>query len=100
MRSTKAVAVQWLGIVAVVFSPVLAGVLPAVFALVLARDTMAQMRASDGFLTGVQPLMWGVRLARLALWVAIVVIVLAVVGWLVRTGAPGSSGVQYGPDVN
>ncbi len=100
VRSSKATAVQWLGIVAVLFSPVLAGVLPAVVALVLARDTAAQMRASAGFLTGARALLWGVRLARLALWIAAAMIVFGVVAALLRAGGPMSSGVQYGPDVN
>ncbi len=100
VRSSKATAVQWLGIVAVLFSPVLAGVLPAVVALVLARDAANQMRASAGFLTGARSLLWGVRLARLALWIAAAMIVFGVVVALLRAGGPMSSGVQYGPDVN
>lgn len=100
MRSTKALAVLWLGVVGLVFSPVVAGVVPAVFALALGRWTEAEMRASEGFLTGTAPLRLGVRLARVALLVAVAVVVVGVVIALFRTGGGGSTGVQYGPDVN
>lgn len=99
VRSTKALAVLWLGALGLVFSPVVAGVVPAVFALVLGRSTEAEMRASAGFLTGTAPLRLGVRLARAALLVAVAVVVIGVVVALFRSGG-GSTGVQYGPDVN
>ena len=98
--STKAVAVQWLGILALVLSPVLAGAVPAALALLMARETTAQMRASEGFLTGVRALHLGVRLARLALLVAVAVVVVGVVIALLRTGGGGAGTVHYGPDVN
>lgn len=98
--ATKAQAVRWLAIVALAFSPVLAGVVPAVVALVMARDTASQMRSSEGFLTGTGPLLSGVRLARLALLVSIAVVVIGVAIAMLRTGNGGSGGVHYGPGVN
>lgn len=98
--STKAMAVQWLGILALALSPVLAGVVPAALALLMARETTAQMRASEGFLTGVRALHIGVRLARMALLVVVAVLVVAVVVALLRSGGAGSGTVHYSPDVN
>lgn len=98
--ATKAQAVRWLAIVALAFSPVLAGVVPAVVALVMARETVEQMRASGGFLTGTGPLLSGVRLVRLALLVSVAVVVIGVAVALLRLGGSPSGGVHYGPGVN
>jgi hypothetical protein len=100
-RSTKALAVVWLAAIGLLFSPVVAGALPAGFALLLARSTEAEMRASGGFLTGVTPLRVGTRLARLALLVAVAVIVIGIVFGIFHLGGPGDGdGVRYGSDVN
>lgn|GEM_PF-4944307 len=89
----------WLAAVGLLFAPVVAGALPAGFALLLARDTEAEMRASGGFLTGVRPLRIGTALARLALLIAVAVIVVGIVLAVLRLGG-SSPTVQYGPDVN
>lgn len=100
VASSKARAVWWLGLLALVFSPMLAGVVPALIALLLARETTDQMRASEGFLTGVRALRAGSRLARLALLVALTVVVVGVVVALLHAGGGASDPVKYGPNVN
>lgn len=99
VRSTQAVAVFWLAVLGLVLSPVLAGAVPATVAMVLAAGTRAEMRRSEGFLTGVRYLTAGVRLARIALFVAAGVLAIGVVVLVLNLlGSP--SGPHYGPGVD
>jgi hydroxylaminobenzene mutase len=101
VRSTKAMAVLALGIVALPLALVVAGAVPAALALLLARDTAAEMRASEGFLTGGRYLLLGVRLARVALLVVVAVVLLGIVLALFGSGGgSGGAGPSFGPDVN
>lgn len=99
VRSTKALAVLALGVVAVLFSPVVAGALPAVVALLLARDTVAEMRASEGFLTGLRYLRVGSWLATLALVIATAVVLIGIVVGLFHLFGTGGTPV-FGPGVD
>ena len=101
VRSTKAMAVLALGIIALPLALVVAGAVPAVLALLLARDTEAEMRASGGFLTGGRWLLLGIRLARIALLVVVgVVLVWIVVKLFGSGGGGGGAAPSYGPNVN
>jgi len=97
--STKAAAVLGLGIVAVVTGPLIGGAIPAVVALLLARETAADLRAAGGFLLGWQRLRIGVRLAWIGLLLALAALVVAsIVGLLALAGASG--GRDFAPTVN
>jgi hypothetical protein len=101
VRSTKAVAVLTLGVIALPLALVVAGAVPAALALLLARDTEAEMRASAGFLTGGRLLLLGVRLARIALLLVVAVVLLWIVLELFRSGGSGGGPApSYGPNVD
>jgi hypothetical protein len=87
--STKATAVLWLGIVAVVTGPLLGGVVPGTIALLLARGARADMIEARGYLTGVPRLRIGMRLAWLGIILAVTALVVAsIVGLLKNAAAP------------
>ena len=90
VRATKARAVLALGIVAVCTSVTIGGVIPAVLALQLARQSRAEMKASQGFLTGIKLLRAGERLAWIALVVVAAVLVSLTVSGLLRLAPPVS----------
>lgn len=95
--STKAAAVLSLGITAVLLMFCGGGVVPATFALLLARPARAEIAASGGYLTGRRALRAGEVLSWIGLAVSAVVITGVVVTLLLRTvgGEP-----QFGEDVN
>jgi hydroxylaminobenzene mutase len=78
-RSTKAAAVLTLGIAAVITGPLLAGLIPATLALVLARETRADLVAAQGYLTGSRQLRAGVALAWTGVALAAVALTIATV---------------------
>ncbi len=99
VRSTKAVAVFVLGVAAVVTGFFLGGLIPAVLALVLARDAESELRRSGGFLTGWRLLRAGVLLA----WVGVVLaatalVIAAIIGLVHLAVSPGGS--DFDPNVN
>lgn len=89
VRATKARAVLALGIVALVTSFVIGGIVPAVLAILMARQSRAEMRASKGFLTGGRLLRIGERLAWTAVVVVLTLLVLAAIRGVLRL-APGA----------
>ena len=97
-RSTKARAVLALGIVAVLTGPLVSGVVPAILALLLARQTGAEMTAAQGFLTGRRLVRAGTRLAWLGIFLAAVVVLLAVMRALLGFAAGGAG--DYAPNVD
>ncbi|QSB15508.1 hypothetical protein JQS43_03925 [Natronosporangium hydrolyticum] len=87
VRASKARAVWWLGLLALLTGPLIGGVVPATVALVLARQFRAQAYPAEGFLTGAavvrtgERLAWtGVLLAGAALTTAILVGLFQVAG--------------------
>lgn len=90
VRSTKARAVLALGIVALCTSVTVGGIIPAVLALSMARQCRAEMRRSQGFLTGGALLRAGERLAWAAIVVVATVLVVAAISGLL-TLAPGAA---------
>ncbi|NUR95335.1 MAG: hypothetical protein HOV67_08765, partial [Kribbellaceae bacterium] len=79
IRDSKAVAAYALGWIAIVTSPLLGGVVPAVLALALARQARRDIAAGEGWRTGSALVGRGELLARLALGVAVLVVCVAVV---------------------
>jgi hypothetical protein len=96
--STKASAVLFLGVVAVAMMLCVGGVVPAILALGLARTARAELRASQGFLTGEKLVRAGIVLSWIAIAVSTALVVGAVVYLLIRFGA--SSGPSFGTNVN
>lgn len=98
-RSSKAVAVFVLGLVAALTGFFLGGLIPAGLALVLARDAETELRRSGGFLTG-----WRlIRAGTLLAWVGIVlaataVVVAAIIGLVHMALTP--TGTDFGNNVN
>lgn len=87
VRATKARAVWWLGLVAVVTGPLLGGVVPATVALALARQARQEAYAAEGFLTGARLVRRGEWLAWTGLLLAAAASVLAVVVGLFQAAA-------------
>ena len=98
VRSSKATAVLALGVAAVIMGPFLGGVLPAGVALVLARQTRADLRASEGFLLGGRRVRYGVTLAWTGIVLAIGVLVVG--GVLGLLALAGQGGTDFAPTVN
>jgi (hydroxyamino)benzene mutase len=91
VRSSKATAVYALGFIAVLTGPVIGGVIPAVIALMLAREVRAELHAAEGYLVGTRRYERGVALAWTGIVLAIATLVIAVVRglyvWAVTSGA-------------
>ncbi|WP_133884397.1 hypothetical protein [Glycomyces sp. NRRL B-16210] len=98
VESTKLVAARLLAGVAVALSPFIGGAIPALIALMLARQAEADIRASEGFLLGASQLASVRRLSRIALLITAAVILAALLVWVIglarHAGAP-----TYGGDV-
>ncbi|MGH3737398.1 MAG: hypothetical protein ACRDT6_17585 [Micromonosporaceae bacterium] len=89
VRASKARAVVALGIVALGTSVTVGGLIPAVLALWLARQSREEMRAAGGFLTGHRLLRTGERLAWTAILISVAVLVYAAIVGIMRL-APGA----------
>lgn len=79
VRSTKAMAVLVLGVVAVVTGPLVGGIVPAAVALALARQARADLIAGRGYLVGAEQLRRGELLALIGLGLAALTLVIAAV---------------------
>ncbi|HEU5128036.1 MAG TPA: hypothetical protein VFU12_08605 [Glycomyces sp.] len=84
VESTKVVAALTLAVLGVVFSPFVGGAIPALLALVLARQAEADIRDSEGFLLGAGRLGRVRRLAWTAVGVAAAVVVVLLLVWVVH----------------
>lgn len=89
--SSKAATAFGLAIVGVVMAPFIGGVVPAVMALRLAGEAESEILASKGFLTGSVKVRRVRFLARLALLIALTMVLLGVVVWVAMRvgGSPG-----------
>jgi hydroxylaminobenzene mutase len=76
-RSTKAAAVLALGVAAVVTGPLVGGIVPAMLALMLARQARGDLVAGRGYLTGSRQVRTGVILAWIGLGLAAAALVTA-----------------------
>ncbi|THV31554.1 hypothetical protein [Glycomyces paridis] len=103
VESTKLVAAKLLAGVAVALSPFVGGAIPALIALMLARQAEADIRDSEGFLLGASQLPVVRRLARAALLVATGVVLAALLVWVLdlarEAGRPAYEGDVAGPAV-
>ena len=76
--ATGAAIVLALGVVSVLAGPLVGGAIPAVLALLLARQARADMMAGQGYLTGARSVRTGVRLAWLGLALAVAALIAAI----------------------
>ncbi|GAB4008478.1 hypothetical protein GCM10029992_64940 [Glycomyces albus] len=81
VESTKIVAAHTLAAIGLVLSPFIGGAIPALVALMLARQAEAEVRESEGFLLGGRKL---ARIRKLA-WIAIGVAAAVVIAILLVT---------------
>jgi len=89
VRSTKATAVLVLGVVAVGTGALVGGLVPAVVALVLARQARADLAAAGGYLTGGELVRRGEVLALIGLGLAALTLAIAAVAaMLTAAGGP------------
>ncbi|MEV0714698.1 hypothetical protein [Asanoa sp. NPDC050611] len=99
VRSTKAVAVFGLGLLAAVTGVFVGGIVPATIALLIARQARREAYASRGFLTGSGWLHRGERLAWIGLMLGIATVVILTVIGILNSANP--AGVQdFGPGVD
>ncbi len=99
VRSSKAVAVLILGVVALLTGPMVGGVIPATLALLLARSTRAEMAEAAGFLTGVRYVRWGETLAWIGIVLAATALVVASIVGLMHVAAT-PPGPHLDPNTN
>ncbi|MEU6245912.1 hypothetical protein [Glycomyces sp. NPDC047010] len=83
VESTKVVAARMLAGVGAALSVFVGGAIPAVMALMLARQAEADIRASEGFLLGASRLPGIRRTAWTALGIAGAVVVAALLVWVI-----------------
>ncbi|MEU6859792.1 hypothetical protein AB0B28_13085 [Glycomyces sp. NPDC046736] len=98
MESTKLVAARLLAGVGVALSVFVGGVIPAVVALVLAKQAEADILASEGFLTGGSRLAAVRRTAWVAIGIAAGVVVVMLLVWVLAL-ARDAGGAEYGGNV-
>ena len=96
-RSTKAILVLALGIVAAVTGGLVGGVIPATVALIMARSTRADLAAAQGYLTGLRLVRAGVRLAWLGIVLAAAAIVIAAIIGLLHLAAKAGAPQHFNP---
>jgi hydroxylaminobenzene mutase len=99
VRASKARAVWWLGLLAVLTGPLVGGIVPATLALALAAAFRREAYPAGGFLTGAAVVRRGERLARIGILLAILAVVAAALIALFRwAGTP--SGPEFPSNVN
>jgi hypothetical protein len=97
VRSSKATAVYALGVVAVLTGPFVGGLIPAVLALLLAREVRTDLHAAGGYLVGTRRYERGVALAWTGIVLALAAIVFAVIRGLYLWASTG--GTDFAPTV-
>jgi TctA family transporter len=98
VESSKVVAAYTLAAIGVVLSPFVGGAIPAVLALVLARQAEDDIRASEGFLLGASRLPRIRRVAWVALGIAAAVVLLILLVHIIDL-ARGAGGPTFGRDI-
>jgi (hydroxyamino)benzene mutase len=98
VRSSKASAVFGLGVLALVTGPLVGGVIPALLALLLARETQRDLVAADGFLLGARRVRNGVWLAWAGIVLAIASLIAVSIMGLLHYAR--SRGTDFAPTVN
>lgn len=98
VESTKVVAARLLAGVGLALSLFVGGAVPALIALMLARQAEADIRASEGFLLGGSRLASVRRQAWIAVGIASAVVVAALLVWVISL-AREAGGATYGGGV-
>ena len=99
VRSSKAVAVFALGVVAVLTGPLIGGVVPATIALLLGRQARREAYAAGGFLTGQARIRQGERLAWIGLALVLTALVVVLIaGLLDWAGTPPGTDFETNVD--
>jgi hydroxylaminobenzene mutase len=98
VRSSKATAVFALGVVAALTGPLVGGVVPALIALLLAREVRTDLTRAEGYLIGTSRYERGVQLAWAGIVLAIAAVVCAVIRALYLWAQTG--GTDFAPTVN
>jgi hypothetical protein len=83
VESTKIVGARMLASIGIALSPFVGGAIPALIALLLARQAEADIRASEGFLTGASRLPGIRRLSYLALGIAAAICTAVLLWWVI-----------------
>ena len=87
-----------LGVTALLTGVLLGGVIPAILALMLARQSRRDLIAADGFLLGAKRLRTGVRLAWSGIVLALVTLTIGAIAGLLTVAR--QQGVDFAPTVN
>lgn len=99
VRASKARAVWWLGLVAMLTGPLVGGVVPGTTALLLAREFRRDAYPAGGFLTGARQVRRGELLAWAGILLAGAAVVAAILIAVVRL-ANTPHGPEFGPNVD
>ena len=99
-RSSKAIIVLGLGIVAAVTGALVGGVIPATVALIIAKSTRTDLVDAGGYLTGAKMMRVGVRLAWLGIVLAIGAIVVAAIIGILHLAAASGEPQHFAPGTN
>jgi hypothetical protein len=99
-RSSKAIVVLALGIVAAVTGVFLGGVIPATVALIMARSTRTDLVTARGYLTGAKIMRAGVRLAWLGIILALAALAAAAIVGLLHLAAAAGTPQHFAPGTN
>jgi (hydroxyamino)benzene mutase len=99
VRASKARAVWWLGLLAVLTGPLVGGIVPATLALALAAAFRREAYPAGGFLTGAALVRRGERLARIGIVLVVLALAAAAVIGLFRF-ASTPSGPDFPSTVN
>lgn len=97
--ATKARAVWWLGLVALLTGPLVGGAVPGTVALVLAAQFRRDAYPAQGFLTGASTARRGVRLAWAGILLAVVTVIIFLTVALLRL-IIGPATPEFGPNVD
>jgi hypothetical protein len=98
VESTKVVAARLLAAIGIFLSPFAGGAIPALIALLLARQAEADIRSSEGFLLGASRLSQIRRLAWIAVGISGAVVVASLL-MLVISLARDAGDSSYGGDI-
>jgi hypothetical protein len=99
VRASKARAVWWLGLVALLTGPLVGGVVPGSLALLLARQFRQDAHPAAGFLTGAGQARRGEVLAWTGILLAAAAVVAAVlIAGFRQAGSP--TGPEFPPNVD
>ena len=98
VESTKVVAARLLAAIGIALSPFVGGAIPALIALMLARQAEADIRASEGFLLGASRLPWIRRLSHIALVVAALAVTAVLLWWVIER-ARSAGGATNGGEI-